>query len=57
MAAGDVETARQAVQQAVVTLDKAVSKGVLPKRNAARRKSRIMRQLAALEKAQAQIKT
>ena len=44
------EDARQATLQAVKALDKAAEKGVLHKNNAARRKSRLMRRLAALEK-------
>jgi small subunit ribosomal protein S20 len=39
---GDAETA---VQNAVSALDKAASKGVIHKNSAARRKSRLMRQL------------
>lgn len=46
---GDVETARTAIHEAIRTLDKAVSKGVIHRNNAARRKSRLMKQLAALE--------
>lgn len=42
--------ARQAVLQAVSALDKAAEKGILHKNNAARRKSRLMKRLAALEK-------
>jgi small subunit ribosomal protein S20 len=39
---GDLEAARQAVVNAVSKLDRAVTKGVLHWRNAARRKSRLM---------------
>jgi len=46
----DAEAARQATLEAVSVLDKAAEKGVLHKNNAARRKSRLMRRLAALEK-------
>jgi len=46
---GDVETARAATMEAVSALDKAAQKGVLHDNNAARRKSRLMKQLAALE--------
>jgi small subunit ribosomal protein S20 len=46
---GNVEAAREATQEAVRDLDMAVSRGVLHARNAARRKSRLMQQLAALE--------
>lgn len=47
---GDIDIARDATQKAVSALDKAASKGVLHKNNAARRKSRLMRRLAKLEK-------
>ncbi len=46
---GDLEAARQAAGQAVRTLDKATVKGIIHRNNAARRKSRLMKQLAALE--------
>jgi small subunit ribosomal protein S20 len=49
--AGNVEEARQATMAAVKALDKAAGKGILHKNNASRRKSRLMKQLAALEKA------
>lgn len=42
---GDQETAREAVTNAVSKLDKAANKGVIHWRNAARRKSRLMRRL------------
>jgi small subunit ribosomal protein S20 len=45
----DLELAREQVRLAVRELDKAVSRGVLHKRNASRRKSRLMKQLAQLE--------
>ena len=48
--AGEVGAAREATMQAVSALDKAAEKGILHKNNAARRKSRLMKQLAALEK-------
>jgi small subunit ribosomal protein S20 len=48
-----VEEARAEVLKAVSALDKAAQKGVIHKNNAARRKSRLMRQLAALEKEEA----
>ncbi len=41
---------RSAVIEAIRSLDKAAEKGILHKNNAARRKSRLMRHLAALEK-------
>jgi small subunit ribosomal protein S20 len=46
---GDVDEARQATQEAISALDKAAEKGILHKNNAARRKSRLMKHLAALE--------
>lgn len=49
----NLEEARQATLKAVKALDKAAEKGVIHKNNAARRKSRLMKQLAALEKQQA----
>ncbi len=47
---GNVEEARTATQVAISALDKAAQKGVIHKNNAARRKSRLMRRLAAIEK-------
>jgi small subunit ribosomal protein S20 len=47
---GETETAVEAVRRAVSELDRASSKGVIHRRNAARRKSRLMKHLAALEK-------
>lgn len=47
---GNAENAREATLNAIRALDKAASKGVVHKNNAARRKSRLMRSLAALEK-------
>jgi small subunit ribosomal protein S20 len=41
--------ARTATLAAISTLDKAAEKGVIHKNNAARRKSRLMKKLAALE--------
>jgi small subunit ribosomal protein S20 len=46
---GDLEGAREAAREAIRTLDKAAVKGILHKNNAARRKSRLMKQLAKLE--------
>jgi len=48
--AGDSESALQAARLAISALDKAAEKGVIHKNNAARRKSRLMKRLAALEK-------
>lgn len=49
IAGGSVEDARAATIQAISVLDKAVSKGILHKNNAARRKSRLVKRLNALE--------
>jgi small subunit ribosomal protein S20 len=46
---GGTEEARAAVQQAISALDKAAEKGIIHKNNAARRKSRLMKQLSTLE--------
>ena len=46
---GDLDEARAATLTAVSALDKAAEKGIIHKNNAARRKSRLMRQLAAME--------
>ena len=43
------DTVNQAVKNAISELDKAAQKGVIHKNNAARRKSRLMRQLAKSE--------
>jgi small subunit ribosomal protein S20 len=48
IADGDVEAARTATVQAIRTLDRAANKGILHANNAARRKSRLMKQLNAL---------
>jgi small subunit ribosomal protein S20 len=45
-----LDEARQATRLAISALDKAAEKGVLHKNNAARRKSRLMKRLAAMEK-------
>lgn len=47
--AGSVKDAKTATLEAIRTLDKAVSKGILHSNNAARRKSRLMKRLATLE--------
>lgn len=49
MEAGDKEAAETATLQAVKALDKAAQKGVVHKNNAARRKSRLVKRLAAME--------
>jgi small subunit ribosomal protein S20 len=46
---GDVKNAVEATREAIRELDKAVTKGVLHRNNAARRKSRLMKQLAHLQ--------
>lgn len=45
----DVEAAREATRVAIRDLDMAASRGTIHPRNAARRKGRLMKQLAALE--------
>jgi len=47
---GEKESAAKATKIAVSALDKAAEKGILHKNNAARRKSRLMKRLAAMEK-------
>jgi small subunit ribosomal protein S20 len=46
---GNLEDARAATLNAVSALDKAAIKGIIHKKNASRRKSRLMKQLATLE--------
>ncbi|PKO15402.1 MAG: 30S ribosomal protein S20 [Chloroflexi bacterium HGW-Chloroflexi-10] len=54
METGDVQDVTvQSVAEAVKALDKAAQKGVIHRNNAARRKSRLMKQLAALQKTSA----
>lgn len=48
----DLPASREAVLRAIRTLDKAAEKGIIHKNNAARRKSRLMKRLIALEAAQ-----
>lgn len=48
--AGTGEDTKAAVLEAVSALDRAATKGVIHKNNAARRKSRLMKRLAALAK-------
>ncbi len=50
VAAGTTEDAQTTTAAAISALDKAVAKGVIHKNNAARRKSRLMKHLAALAK-------
>lgn len=47
---GNVQESAEAVRLAVRELDKAAEKGVLHANNAARRKSRLMKRLAAMTK-------
>jgi small subunit ribosomal protein S20 len=47
---GTPEDARTATLKAISALDRAAQKGILHKNNAARRKSRLMRQMSLLEK-------
>ena len=49
MEKGTPEEARTATMAAISALDKAAEKGVIHKNNAARRKGRLMKRLAALE--------
>ncbi|MGQ9553244.1 MAG: 30S ribosomal protein S20 [Anaerolineae bacterium] len=49
---GDSAVAQDALRRAVAALDKAAEKGTIHKNNAARRKSRLMRQINRLAKAQ-----
>jgi small subunit ribosomal protein S20 len=51
---GTSEEARTASMAAISALDKAVEKGIIHKNNAARRKSRLMRHLAKMEKSAAE---
>ncbi len=47
IAAGDLDAARESVRRATIALDKAGAKGTIHPNNAARRKSRLMKKLAA----------
>lgn len=46
---GDANEAQENVKVAIKALDKAAQKGIIHKNNAARRKSRLMKQLAAMQ--------
>lgn len=46
---GDLDAAKEATRAAIRDLDKTASRGIIHPRNAARRKSRLMKHLAALE--------
>jgi small subunit ribosomal protein S20 len=50
VAEGEKTAAESAVMIAISALDKAAQKGVIHKNNAARRKSRLMKRMAALAK-------
>jgi small subunit ribosomal protein S20 len=47
---GDIEKAAAEVKEAIQKLDHAAAKGVIHKNNAARRKSRLMKHLASMNK-------
>ncbi len=47
---GELEDAGPSVTQAITALDKAVTKGILHRNNAARKKSRLMGKLNAIKK-------
>lgn len=49
LASRELEAATSAVQQAAQELDRAAAKGAIHHRNAARRKGRLMKQLAELK--------
>lgn len=51
--AGKLDEAEAAMQQAISTLDRAAKRNIVHPRNAARRKGRLMAQLAAARQAQA----
>lgn len=48
--AGEKKKAVEEVKQAIIKLDRVAAKGIIHKNNAARRKSRLMKQLASLDK-------
>ena len=47
--AGEKKMAVEEVKQAIIKLDRVAAKGIIHKNNAARRKSRLMKQLASLD--------
>ncbi len=51
IASGDLESAEEMSRKAVSSLDKAARKGIVHPRNAARRKGRLMKALAAAREA------
>ena len=48
LASSNAEQAQSELKDAIPTIDKAVSKGIIHKNNAARKKSRLMRKINAL---------
>lgn len=50
---GNLEAARERTVEAISALDKAATKGIIHENNAARRKSRLMRDLNALAESKA----
>ena len=48
LAGNNAEQAQSELKSAIPTIDKAVSKGIIHKNNAARKKSRLMRKINAL---------
>jgi len=51
LASGGTEEAHKAVEEAIMTLDRAAERGVIHRNNAARRKSRLMMKLNKATKA------
>jgi small subunit ribosomal protein S20 len=51
LTAGDMTAAKAALRRTTILLDKAAAKGVLHKNKAARKKSRLAKQLAAVDTA------
>jgi small subunit ribosomal protein S20 len=49
--AGNLDEARETTKIAIKALDRATAKGIIHKNNASRRKSRLIKQLTALENA------
>jgi len=49
ISSSNIQSAEEATRVAIRDLDRAASKGVIHARNAARRKSRLMKQLSALK--------
>ncbi|MCJ7695787.1 MAG: 30S ribosomal protein S20 [Anaerolineaceae bacterium] len=47
--AGTLEEAKAETRKAIIALDRAVAKGVIHKNNAARRKSRLIKQLNSIQ--------